>query len=203
MSKTPFHMEHPFTEYGSLLRSVGKRVNLVSALDLDHLEERHLEPCRRFGVWLQTLQPRCVLDLGSGGGLPGIPVAILNPECRVLLCESVGKKAEFLGRAVSRLKLANTKVYNCRIEDLALDTPPDIVTARFFGTVESIVSLTAALVGPDTCLALIKGDDEDLPETVEGFRLVDSIPIGYAKRAVLYTPSAPNPTPEPRKGPRP
>jgi 16S rRNA (guanine527-N7)-methyltransferase len=203
MSNPPFHMEHPFPEYGAMLRSVGKRVNLVSAQDLGHLEERHLEPCRQFAQWLKTLHPQNVLDLGSGGGLPGIPVAILNPECKVLLCESVGKKAEFLGRAVSRLKLANTKVYNCRIEDLILDTPPDVVTARFFGTLETIVSLTAALVAQDTRLALIKGDDEDLPETVAGYRLVESVSIGYAKRAVLYAPSAPKPTPESGKGPRP
>jgi 16S rRNA (guanine527-N7)-methyltransferase len=189
MTGSPFHMEPPLASFKQMLEQVGRRVNLVSNRDLAHLEERHLRPCHEFGLWVAELQNRRILDLGSGGGLPGIPVALCNPQADVLLCESVGKKAEFLERVVRRLGLSRVRVLNERIETLNLADKPDLITARFFGTIEEILQISAHLRAPVTRYLLIKGEEEDLPDALLGYRLQDKRPIGAGKRAVLYTPN--------------
>lgn len=190
MTRVPFHMEPSLALYGQMLEQAGRAVNLVSRGDLGHLAERHLEPCHRFADLARELGPRRILDLGSGGGLPGIPLAIRLPEVPVLLCESVGKKAEFLQRVVRRLGLGNVEVHQKRIEALVLAELPDLITARFFGTVEQILTISQHHCGPETRYFLIKGEDEALPHALPGYRLAQKTPIGQGKQAVLYLPDS-------------
>ncbi|MCA9784268.1 MAG: 16S rRNA (guanine(527)-N(7))-methyltransferase RsmG [Candidatus Cloacimonetes bacterium] len=188
MNDPMFHMEQALSSYTAMLAQTGKRVNLVSRHDLPRLKELHIDPCLRFAQILKELEPKLVLDLGSGGGLPGIPCALANPETQVLLCESLGKKAEFLLRVVHRLGLKNVSVLPQRIEQLELERQPDLITARFFGTVEEILQITSSCREPFTRYLLIKGEDESLPIQALGYRLESSSPIGNGKRAVLYIP---------------
>ncbi|MBA3487927.1 MAG: 16S rRNA (guanine(527)-N(7))-methyltransferase RsmG, partial [Lysobacter sp.] len=96
-------------------------------------------------------------DLGTGAGLPGIPLAIAKPGLRVTLVESAGKKARFMREAVRQLGLGDVRVAETRIE--ALDEPGqyDAITARALGTLPLIVELGGHLLRPEGRLLAMKG----------------------------------------------
>ena len=96
-------------------------------------------------------------DLGTGPGLPGIPLAIALPGLRVTLVESNGKKARFLREAVRKLGLGNARVAESRAE--ALDEPGahDLLTARALDTLDGIVAVGGHLLRPGGRLLAMKG----------------------------------------------
>ena len=89
-----------------------------------------------------------VVDLGSGGGLPGIPLAITNPQKQFLLVESNTKKASFLLNTVTKLNLHNTEVINDRIENIDSSNFPDRfdIVSRAVGSIEANIALTEQLL---------------------------------------------------------
>ncbi len=115
-------------------------------------------------------------DLGTGPGLPGIPLAIVRPSLQVALVESNGKKARFLREAVRRLQLGNAVVVESRIE--AFDAPGrfDAITARALATLPQILALGAHLLAPGGRLLAMKGA---LPEDE-----IAALPPGWTVQAV-------------------
>ncbi|MGQ9863524.1 MAG: 16S rRNA (guanine(527)-N(7))-methyltransferase RsmG [Bacteroidia bacterium] len=102
--------------YGALLVDYNRHVNLVSRKDIDNLWERHILPSAvgaRVFSWPKGLR---VADIGSGGGFPGMVLAIFQPQCVFHLIESIGKKARFLEAVVDELKLPNVQVWHQRAE---------------------------------------------------------------------------------------
>lgn len=98
-----------------------------------------------------------VLDVGSGGGLPGIPLAIVRPELRVTLIDSVAKKTAFLLQAKAELGLNNLNVVTGRVEDFAPDTGFDVVVSRAFSDLKAFVTLTRHLLEPGGRWFAMKG----------------------------------------------
>ena len=114
-----------------------------------------------------------VVDLGSGGGLPGIPLAIANPNKQFLLVESNTKKASFLLNTVTKLDLKNTEVINNRIENIDHSNFPDCfdIVSRAVGTIEANIALTEQLLEKkDVYLKLMKTEDQFFKE---------HLPTGY------------------------
>jgi 16S rRNA (guanine527-N7)-methyltransferase len=109
--------------------------------------------------WRLFADAKHVLDAGSGAGFPGTPLALVLPEIRFTLAESVGKKARFLDSAVKELALRNVQVANRRAEDLLKETPASIVTARAIAPLNRIVALFAPVVRQGTRALLYKGPD--------------------------------------------
>ncbi|MBI4870774.1 MAG: 16S rRNA (guanine(527)-N(7))-methyltransferase RsmG, partial [Candidatus Riflebacteria bacterium] len=105
--------------YGALLLDENERVNLTGCRTPEELATRHLADTVPFLIELAET-PACeeLVDLGSGGGLPGIPLAILQPARPILLVESTGKKCRFLERACKELGLVHVSVACARAEDL-------------------------------------------------------------------------------------
>lgn len=97
-----------------------------------------------------------VLDVGAGGGLPGIPVAIALPVAQVTLIDAVQKKVAFLEQVRLELGLANVSAVHQRIEDYRA-SPFDVVTARAFASLEELVRLTLPLLREDGCWLAMKG----------------------------------------------
>ena len=132
--------------------------NLVSKNQATNLEE-HISDSLSISPFLGEN----VIDLGSGGGLPGIPLAISNPDKNFFLVESNTKKSAFLLNVSTKLQLSNVTVYNQRIEDISADLFPhnlDIV-CRAVGTAESIIGLTKHLFqNRNTSLLLMKTQDK-------------------------------------------
>jgi 16S rRNA (guanine527-N7)-methyltransferase len=115
-------------------------------------------------------------DLGTGPGLPGIPLAITTPGLQVTLVESNGKKARFLREATRQLKLDNVQVVQSRIEAFQSATPFAAITARALATLPLILQLGGHLLGPQGHLLAMKG----LPPQDE----IDALPAGWQLAAV-------------------
>jgi 16S rRNA (guanine527-N7)-methyltransferase len=98
-----------------------------------------------------------LLDIGSGGGLPGIPIAICRPEQPVTLLDSNGKKTRFLSQAGVELGLDNVQVVNERIEAWRPGTLPGIITSRAFASLDQILDWCRHLLTPETRLVAMKG----------------------------------------------
>ncbi len=98
-----------------------------------------------------------LLDIGSGGGLPGIPIAICRPRQPITLLDSNGKKTRFLNQVRLELGLENVQVVNERIEAWRPGTPPEIITSRAFASLAQILDWCRHLLTPETRLVAMKG----------------------------------------------
>jgi 16S rRNA (guanine527-N7)-methyltransferase len=101
----------------------------------------------------------CVVDVGSGGGLPGIVLAIVWPRTRIHLVEPVGKKAAFLRQCALELALAHVEVHAKHVETLqpGPELAPDLILCRAFASLSDFTAGVDALVGPTTIVAAMKG----------------------------------------------
>ncbi len=100
-----------------------------------------------------------VLDVGSGAGFPGVPLAIILPHVRFILSESVRKKAAFLQSAVEQLKLENVEVAPQRAEEIALKQPAITITARAVAPLPKLIGLFAKALGRGARMLLYKGPE--------------------------------------------
>ena len=116
-----------FESYLELLLKWNARLNLTAIRDPEEILERHFVECIFAACQLPT-GIRTLLDFGSGGGFPGVPIALCRPEIQVTLGESQSKKAAFLREIVRTLAVSNAEVYNGRVE--ALSQTFDAVTLR-------------------------------------------------------------------------
>lgn len=110
-----------------------------------------------------TNKPK-ILDLGSGGGFPGIITAITNPECKIYLLEKNTKKSYFLKKTIIELGLTNAFVINKRLEqenDLGIF---DLITARAFSSTNNILDLTKNNSNKETQYVLLKGTKKTIKE---------------------------------------
>ncbi len=98
-----------------------------------------------------------IIDLGSGAGFPGIPLALVWRAAHVTLIDSSLRKTQFLTHAVAQLQLHNVAVLHARIQDIKIAEPYDIATARGLGSVRAVAQLAQPLLRGDGCAALLKG----------------------------------------------
>ncbi len=136
--------------YLQLLVVANRHVNLVSRKSVDTVVDAQLVPSLAALLVVPDGTRTSVLDIGSGGGFPGIPLAILRPLARVDLVDSVGKKCEFLRRAASELGLRGVRVHHCRIErptpELRERAPFDVAIARAVGQAGTLAAATRPLL---------------------------------------------------------
>lgn len=131
--------------------------NLVSRRARAELTTRHLPECWSFACLLPERSP--VLDLGSGGGLPGLVIAIARPDLQVHLLEATAKKVAFLRETAAALDL-EVQVHHGRAEELtrgALRRAFPTVTARAVAPLARLVAWAEPYLGPDGALLAIKG----------------------------------------------
>ena len=151
--------------YAELVRSSPH--NLLSKAGLTELETRHIPESVRFATRLPERSP--VLDIGSGGGLPGLVVAIVRPDLVVHLLEATTKKADFLAATAEALGLDVT-VHNGRAEDLAtgaLRGRFPVLTARAVAALPRLIELGAPFLTVDGEIHAIKGERwaEEVPDS--------------------------------------
>tara|TARA_X000000368_G_scaffold177950_1_gene140346 strand:+ start:749 stop:1333 length:585 start_codon:yes stop_codon:yes gene_type:complete len=165
-------------EYKSLLAAWNKTHNLVSKSQINNIEE-HIQDSLIIAPHLN----KNVVDLGSGGGLPGLPLAITNPDKELYLVESNSKKSSFLLNTISRLNLPNATAINERLEDLGPKDLPESfdIVCRAVGTTEFVVQLSKNFLNqPNILLRLMK--------TQEQFN-GENIPPGYVVKKIDKFPS--------------
>lgn len=167
----------PLLDYLALLVRWNRTYNLTAVRDPAEMVSKHLLDSLAMHPFVDPLVARggALADLGTGAGLPGIPLAIVKPGLRVTLVESNGKKARFMREAIRQLGLRDVRVAESRIE--ALDEPGAYaaITARALATLPLIVELGGHLLAPDGQLLAMKGvhpDDE-----------IAALPPGWALQA--------------------
>ncbi len=109
--------------------------------------------------WQHFADARRVMDVGTGAGFPGIPLAIVLPQTRFALVESVAKKARFLDTALEALDVPNATVFPQRAEELIASQKPDVITARAVAPMSRLMDLFGKFVKNGTRLLLYKGPD--------------------------------------------
>jgi 16S rRNA (guanine527-N7)-methyltransferase len=144
----------------ALLRA-NKRINLTALRDWDEAMQRHIVESVRLSNELPDA--RCLIDVGSGGGLPGMVLAIVKPGLKVTLLEATEKKARFLEETVHSLALPNVEIDCRRAEEAAslgseLREAFDVATARAVASLPTLLELTLPFVRTDGRLFAVKGE---------------------------------------------
>ncbi|WP_240125741.1 16S rRNA (guanine(527)-N(7))-methyltransferase RsmG [Thermomonas alba] len=145
----------PLLDYLALLARWNATYNLTAIRDVREMLAKHLLDSLAMQPFVRDLPT--LADLGTGPGLPGIPLAIATPGLRVTLVESNGKKARFLREAVRRLGLDNAQVAESRIEALRPPAAYAAITARALATLPQILALGGHLLAPGGRLLAMKG----------------------------------------------
>jgi len=107
-----------FEQLGELYSDWNNKINLISRKDMEHLYERHVLHSLGIAKVVNFAKYSKVLDVGTGGGFPGIPLAILFPEVQFMLVDSIGKKINVVKSVVERLKISNVIAKHNRVEDI-------------------------------------------------------------------------------------
>jgi len=115
-----------------------------------------------------------LLDVGSGGGVPAIPLAIARPQWHIVALDSNHKKGAFLQQAINELPLPNAEAVVARVEEYVPSAPFDIVISRAFSDLATFVNSSARHVAPDGVLVAMKGvfPDEEIAELPPNVRVV-------------------------------
>ena len=179
-----------FIRYLELLLEWNEKFNLTAITDKDEIEEKHfidsIELIKYFDVKNKTL-----LDVGSGAGFPGVPLAICEPSLKVTLLESNGKKVSYLKEVVKELKLENVEIIQGRVEELNQREKYDIVTARAVKELNILLELCFYLVKVGGTFVAYKssGADEEILNAKHAFKCLQ---IDEFKKFDYFLPKSKN-----------
>ncbi len=153
--------------YCDLLRDWNQRINLVSRKDIDFLWENHILPSILPLTIAAIPTGIRVLDIGSGGGLPALPLKILRPDLQIVMIDSIRKKYYFLQEAIRALQLHGITAMNHRVEALhdqeELLEAFDLVTARAVAPLERLIKYGSPFLKTPRRFLLWKGSS-DIPD---------------------------------------
>jgi 16S rRNA (guanine527-N7)-methyltransferase len=121
-----------------------EKINVISRKDVENFYERHVLHSLAIAKVIQFKPATRVLDIGTGGGFPGIPLAIMFPEVQFHLADSIGKKILVVQEVAKALGLKNVKASHCRVEQLKGDY--DFITARAVASAEELTKWTHSLI---------------------------------------------------------
>lgn len=187
------HQVGQLISYAALLQKWGRTYNLTALLGADEIVRHHLldslailQPMRK------TLgsQPQRLLDVGSGAGLPGVVVAIANPETHVDCLDAVAKKAAFVQQAAGALGLPNLRGVHARVEAWREKYP--VVTSRAFASLPDFVKWSVGVLDEGGVWLALKGkypseEVAALPPDVEMFHVEQlSVPGLDADRCLVW-----------------
>ena len=133
-----------FAELDPLYRDWNAKINVISRKDINALYEHHVLHSLGIAQMIRFKPGTKILDFGTGGGFPGIPLAILFPECEFLLVDSIGKKVKVAGAVAESLGLKNVRVLHGRGEEIKEQF--DFVVSRAVMQLQELVGFTKQLV---------------------------------------------------------
>lgn len=164
-------------QYVELLNKWNKAYNLTSVRDPSDMLIKHIMDSLMVG---EVLKGESFIDVGTGPGLPGIPLAILYPERNFVLLDSLGKRITFLRQVVFQLKLANVTPVKARVEQYEGEVFFDGVLSRAFSSLTDMVTWCQHLIAPEQGrFFALKGQfpQEEIAQLPENITLVESYQI--------------------------
>ena len=172
----PADVRGKMLDYLALIAKWNRVHNLTAVRDSARMVSAHLLDCLAI---VPHLQAGSVLDVGSGAGFPGIPLALMWPQSPVIVLDSNHKKAAFLRQAVIELKLNNVEVICERVESWQTPRTFDLVISRAFSDLPEFVRLAGRLCSANGRVATMKGiyPDEELAQLPDGFVLHSATPL--------------------------
>ncbi|PIZ04812.1 MAG: 16S rRNA (guanine(527)-N(7))-methyltransferase RsmG [Gammaproteobacteria bacterium CG_4_10_14_0_8_um_filter_38_16] len=145
--------------YLQLLQKWNKTYNLTAITNFEKMISHHLLDSLSVSPYLKGDD---IVDVGSGAGLPGIPLAIYFPEKKFTLIDSIGKKVRFMSHAVNELGLKNVQVLQTRAEEYQTQNGFDTMIARAVASIDELIKIAQHLLNENGVLMMMKSDE--LPE---------------------------------------
>jgi 16S rRNA (guanine527-N7)-methyltransferase len=167
-----------FERLGAELIDWNQRLNLTAIDDAPRIATHHFLDSLSVAAHIRGTR---VADVGTGGGFPGLPLAIVQPERSFLLIDSVAKKLRFVDHVAQLLGLGNVTTLHARVEALGGSAPFDCVVTRAFAPLPRLCEWVQPLCAPQTCVLAMKGRWP--PE--EGGRDSDRLPRGWELEEAL------------------
>lgn len=164
--------------YAQELEKWNKTYNLTAVRELDAIMKRHVLDALSVIKSVEALAPKTLADIGTGGGVPGVILAIVFPELRVYLVESIGKKCRFLRHVTTVLGLASrVEVVQQRVEAWQVEAPLSIVICRAFTSLENFTTITRHLGDEQTTWLAMKADntDAEAAQLPDDFAITDDV----------------------------
>lgn len=187
------------SELGSLYKEWNQKINVISRKDIDNVYDHHILHSMALAKFIQFKPESKVLDLGTGGGLPGIPMAILFPETSFTLIDGTGKKIMVVREIANNLGLKNVKPLHVRAEELKEKF--EFVICRAVASLDKLVMWSERLVNikkqqhvwPNGLITLKGGNiEEEINALPKGF-FADEIPLSgfyeeayYDEKYIIY-----------------
>ncbi|MGC6402055.1 MAG: 16S rRNA (guanine(527)-N(7))-methyltransferase RsmG [Flavobacteriaceae bacterium] len=180
-----------------LYTSWNAKINVVSRKDIDHFDTRHLLHSLALAKVQPFMSGASIIDVGTGGGFPGIPLAILFPQTQFVLVDSIGKKIKVVNEVKNALGLTNVKTYHSRIEQV--DEKADFIISRAVTAMDQFVPWVKDKIKKKNQHTLANGllylKGGDLSEELKNFPQAQLFPITdyfqdpfFATKKVVYLP---------------
>ena len=189
--------QEQFAKLEALYKDWNQKINVVSRKDIDELYLRHV--LHSLGIaQIQTFNEGShILDVGTGGGFPGIPLAILFPNVKFTLVDAIGKKIKVVDEVIEGLGLQNVKTYNSRVEEIPGQF--DFIVSRAVAAMPTFVHWTKGKIKKDSShkrkngILYLKGGD--LTEELKGYETVQVFDLNeyfeeefFETKKVVYLP---------------
>lgn len=186
--------EDKLLAYLALLQRWNATYNLTSVREPSQMLVQHLADCLAV---INPLVRQCgsgpfrLLDVGSGGGLPGAVFALMLPMAEVSCVDAVGKKAAFLRQVAGELRLDNMQVHHARVEDMKIP-PFDVISSRAFASLADFTRLTLKLLAPSGIWLAMKGkipglEQQQLTAEIDVFHVEQiTVPKLPGERCVVW-----------------
>ncbi|KNC11363.1 16S rRNA methyltransferase [Klebsiella sp. RIT-PI-d] len=168
------HQKNQLVAYVNMLHKWNKAYNLTSVRNPDEMLTRHILDSVVVAPYLEGTR---FIDVGTGPGLPGIPLSIVRPEANFTLLDSLGKRIRFLRQVQHELQLTNVQPVQSRVEDFPAEPPFDGVISRAFASLTDMVQWCHHLPGDNGRFYALKGqlpDDE-----------IAHLPLEFAVESVI------------------
>ena len=189
--------EAAFTKLGPLYTEWNEKINVISRKDIENLYERHVLHSLAITKFITFRNGTKIMDLGTGGGFPGVPLAIMFPECRFHLVDSIGKKLKVIEAAKEELGLKNIWTFHSRAEEMEYYF--DYVVSRAVAPIRDLMRWSTRKFSADhhnqkrNGLICLKGGD--LTEESAGIKIVQITALSeyftedfYKDKSLVYVP---------------
>ena len=163
-----------FSAYKDLLKTYNDRFNLTAITEDEEIIKKHFIDSV---LYCDKLKGKTLIDVGSGGGFPAVPIKIMRPDIEVTMLEATGKKCMFLSEVVKELNLTGVTVINNRAEELAKDIKYresfDICTARVVARLNTLSEYCMPFVKPGGSFIAFKADaEEEIKEAMDAVKIL-------------------------------